>query len=148
MKTSSSYREVPLPEIIARNVEWWLEVRPLYMQVHHKDLRLDDGSMFPSPVADQSLVSFAIRQRVAHVIDQLDMPVINVHGFRHTYASFLHEPHVDVKRAQVLLGHKDIQTTLNIYTHVSAEEKQSAVDQLNDLFNKNLENQSLPNKLN
>lgn len=139
MKTSASYREVPLPEIIYKNLEWWLAIRPLYMQIHHKDSQLDDGSMFPSPVADRPLTSYAVRQDVAHVIKQLNMPAINVHGFRHTYASFLHESHVEAKRAQVLLGHKDIQTTLNIYTHVSNNEKQAAVDKLNDLFNNNLE---------
>ena len=34
-----------------------------------------------------------------------------------------------------LLGHADIQTTLNIYTEVMDTEKQKAVDTLNNIFN-------------
>src|SRR5690606_24824730 len=47
-----------------------------------------------------------------------DLPRITVHGFRHTHASHLCEAGVSIKAAQERLGHKDIQTTMNVYTHV------------------------------
>lgn len=42
---------------------------------------------------------------------------ITPHTFRHTYASNLYKAGVDIKQAQYLLGHDDIKTTLDTYTH-------------------------------
>lgn len=42
---------------------------------------------------------------------------ITPHIFRHTYASDLYKAGFDIKAAQYLLGHTDITTTLNTYTH-------------------------------
>nr|MBO0464244.1 tyrosine-type recombinase/integrase [Enterococcus sp. DIV2402] len=49
------------------------------------------------------------------------MPVITAHGFRHTHCSLLFESGASMKEVQERLGHKDIQTTMNIYAHVSPE---------------------------
>lgn len=42
---------------------------------------------------------------------------ITPHIFRHTYASDLYKAGYDIKAAQYLLGHTDIATTLDTYTH-------------------------------
>ena len=52
---------------------------------------------------------------------------ITPHGFRHTHASLLFESGASMKEVQERLGHSDIKTTLNIYTHVTKEaEKNTA----------------------
>lgn len=43
------------------------------------------------------------------------------HNLRHSYATMLFDAGVDIKTAQLWLGHKDINTTLAIYTHLSNE---------------------------
>lgn len=50
---------------------------------------------------------------------------ITPHQLRHAYATRLYELGIDVKSAQSLLGHADISTTQNIYTHISESKKQS-----------------------
>lgn len=45
---------------------------------------------------------------------------VRCHDLRHTFCSMLYDAGVDVKTAQRLLGHADVQTTLRIYTHLSA----------------------------
>lgn len=44
---------------------------------------------------------------------------IDRHTIRHEYASILYEAGIDVKEAQQLLGHAQISTTMDIYTHIS-----------------------------
>ena len=46
---------------------------------------------------------------------------LNLHRYRHTYASMLLEQEINPKIVQKLLGHRDVSTTLGIYTHVVPE---------------------------
>lgn len=45
------------------------------------------------------------------------------HMLRHTYATMLFDADIDVKTAQTWLGHTDIKTTLDIYTHLSEQRR-------------------------
>jgi site-specific recombinase XerD len=44
-----------------------------------------------------------------------------LHMFRHTAGSLLNKKTADLKRVQVQLGHADIGTTADVYTHVDLE---------------------------
>lgn len=57
---------------------------------------------------------------------------ITPHIFRHRYASALYKASVDIKAAQYLLGHKDIKTTLDIYTHLRYVDVK--IDKLEDYY--------------
>lgn len=57
---------------------------------------------------------------------------ITAHTFRHTYASDLYKAGVDIKQAQYLLGHDDIKTTLDTYTHFGF--KDVKVDKLESYY--------------
>ena len=50
------------------------------------------------------------------------------HSLRHSHASILAEAGAPVKAVQERLGHSNIQTTLNIYTHVSASMRKETAD--------------------
>ena len=54
---------------------------------------------------------------------------------RHTYATRLFENNVPVKTVQSLMGHNDITTTMNIYTHVTPQQMTDEVQKLNTIFN-------------
>lgn len=57
------------------------------------------------------------------------------HSLRHSYASLLLSANVDARTAMQLLGHSDIQTTMNIYTAVEKSHKQKVAASLNDYVN-------------
>jgi integrase len=57
---------------------------------------------------------------------------ITVHSFRHTPASLLFEARAPIKTVQAQLGHKDIQTTRNVYTHISESMKEKTTKLLHD----------------
>ncbi|MHC1720828.1 MAG: tyrosine-type recombinase/integrase [Clostridiaceae bacterium] len=59
---------------------------------------------------------------------------IRFHDLRHTNATLLLSQGVDFKTIQTRLGHKDINTTLNIYSHVNKEMQKDATDKLNNIF--------------
>ena len=58
------------------------------------------------------------------------------HQLRHTYASMLYKSGVDVLTAKDQLGHSDIKTTLNIYTHLDSIYKKRSMEQLNNFIEK------------
>jgi integrase len=60
----------------------------------------------------------------------LDLPHLTIKGMRHTHATQLLEAGVSAKVVQVRLGHTDITTTMNIYSHVTDTLQVSAVEAL------------------
>ncbi len=51
------------------------------------------------------------------------LPHFSCHSLRHTFATRMCETNVNIKVMQDVLGHKDIQTTMNIYTDATNEFK-------------------------
>ena len=64
--------------------------------------------------------------------EPLIIPDFSCHITRHTFCSRLCENETNVKVIQSVMGHKDIQTTLDIYAEVSEKKKKDVFDQLND----------------
>ncbi|APH06545.1 site-specific integrase [Bacillus weihaiensis] len=62
---------------------------------------------------------------------------ITPHSFRHTHTSLLIEAGVGIKEIQQRLGHTDINTTMNIYAHMTANMEEKASQQFSKLM-KNL----------
>lgn len=56
------------------------------------------------------------------------------HDLRHTYATMLYDAGVDVKTAQLWLGHDDPTVTLRIYTHLSNSRCQASTASAADYF--------------
>lgn len=59
---------------------------------------------------------------------------IKFHGLRKTFATRLFEKGVPPKTVQTLLGHSDIEITLNIYTQVMENKKVEAINELESIF--------------
>lgn len=70
------------------------------------------------------------------------LPHFSCHSLRHTFTTRMCEAGVNVKVIQDTLGHKDISTTLNIYTDVTRELKRSEFEGLDSYF-KNEYNQTV-----
>ena len=61
---------------------------------------------------------------------QVLLPPFSCHSLRHTFTTRLVEAGVNIKVAQEALGHKDVSTTLDIYTDVTKELAQCEFDNL------------------
>ena len=58
------------------------------------------------------------------------IPHFSVHQLRHTFCSRLCENETNVKVIQEIMGHKNIETTLDIYTEVNYSKKQESLEDL------------------
>lgn len=56
---------------------------------------------------------------------------ITPHMLRHTFCTMMYENGVDVMTAKNQMGHADIQTTLSIYTHISADHTAEEMKKMN-----------------
>lgn len=65
-----------------------------------------------------------------------ELPLIPLHGLRHTVATLLISQGVDIRTVSGRLGHSSTSTTLNIYSHALKELDKSASDKLESLFTK------------
>lgn len=52
----------------------------------------------------------------------------STHGFRHTHISLLFEAGATIQEVQDRVGHTDVATTMNIYTHVNEQRKKDTAD--------------------
>ena len=67
--------------------------------------------------------------RIIHY--QLGYKDIDYHTLRHTHATMLLSSGANIKAVQEPLGHKKIDITLDVYTHVTYEMKKQTIDILN-----------------
>jgi len=68
-----------------------------------------------------------LRRYFDTLLEETGLPRITVHAMRHTAATVLKDLNVPVKDAQLILGHSDISTTLNIYQHGTPETHRAAI---------------------
>lgn len=74
------------------------------------------------------------RKWLEFILNKYQLPKITTHGFRHTHCSLLFEAGLSIKEVQDRLGHSNVQTTLNIYAHVSEEAKDEAISKLENFM--------------
>lgn len=70
-----------------------------------------------------------LEHREVIVIDK-----ITPHTLRHTFATRAFEKGIQPKTVQTILGHSDLEITMNLYTHVMKETKIKEFDKLNDIL--------------
>lgn len=59
-----------------------------------------------------------------------DFSEISPHVLRHTFCSRMIESGIDVKSLQIIMGHSDIGTTLNVYTHKEPEDVAKTMEKM------------------
>lgn len=72
------------------------------------------------------------RKWILYGQDKYKLNKITTHGLRHTHCSLLFEDGASLKEVQDRLGHTDIQTTMNIYAHVTKQAKEEAIMKFTD----------------
>lgn len=102
-KTEAGVRDVPFPDILIDGFKQRLSNSYIFQN--------DGGTLWTNS---------QVTRRWDKYIKSIELS-ITPHQLRHYYCTQLFESGIDVKTAQRWLGHSDIKTTLDIYTHLSEE---------------------------
>lgn len=117
-KTKSSLRDIPIPSKL------------LTILVSMK--KQSKGKYVVS--AENSFVSpRTYEYRYHKILDEYNIPSVNYHTLRHTFATRCIEVGVDVKTLSEILGHANVSITLNTYVHSSMELKRQQLEKLSIL---------------
>ena len=78
-----------------------------------------------------SYLDFAyFRDELKKFLSTHNLKQFSVHSLRHTHASLLFEAGIEPKTISDRLGHSNIQTTLNMYTHLNDKQRSDVADRL------------------
>lgn len=129
-KTKGSIRKIELDPFVISLIKEHLKTQK-EEKMKHRMVYKDNGFLF----ADEEgypLQPVKIRKRLRRLIKRMDTDKhITTHSFRHTNISLLIEAGVPIGEIQRRSGHSDIQTTMNIYTHMTKDTKDHAANLLN-----------------
>lgn len=75
----------------------------------------------------------ALSNKWKRFIKKHNLRKIRFHDIRHTNATTLLAAGIDIKTVQTRLGHSDVSTTMNIYTHVTPEMDTNAAKKIDDI---------------
>lgn len=117
-KTKSSVRTLDMDqETMDYLEEWRLKQRREMFKLGINFLS-DDNLIFANSKGTYTVLSKPQRWDNA-ICKEYGLRHIKVHGFRHTHASLLFDAGASMKDVKERLGHSNIATTMNIYTHVT-----------------------------
>lgn len=147
-KTPASCRQVPMLNFVKE--AFLIEKEKQELLDLHCNVTIDGYSDFIfinrfGQTQHQGTLNKAIRRIIRDCNDEqflkdenpnVLLPHFSCHSLRHTFATRMCEAGVNIKVIQDALGHRDISTTLNIYTDVTKELKCSEFDGLDLYFKK------------
>jgi len=135
-KNEYSIRDIPImKEILPSLKEHMLHEKEKYFKIYGAKIP-DDVFLFTSSTG-APLRGDHLTARWHKVQSELGIKDTNFHYLRHTFCTLLARNNVPLKTASMLMGHSNIQTTAEIYTHVDIKEKEIAVDSLGSYFASN-----------
>lgn len=145
-KTAAGVRTVPMPDVLCLYLQKYRKGAGkgkmlVVLSAQGKPMTESAWKRMLESYLTQLNYHYGVFKDKKHINSPEKLPMViepfTWHCLRHTYATILYESGVDAVTAKDLLGHSDIKTTLGIYTHLSAEKKQSDISKLNAFLSGN-----------
>lgn len=116
-KTDAGNREIPLTDKVIELIKPYMKQKYIFQN--------EKGELYNNSQVTRGWAKYMESSGVS----------VTPHQLRHGYATMLFDAGIDVKTAQRWLGHADIKTTLDIYTHLSELREAQSTEKLFDYIN-------------
>lgn len=132
-KTKNSQREIGIDQTTIQNLLKWRNYQREFFLARGVNVHSDEQLIFTSQ-NNHYMTDAYLRRIIKRITKKYNLPHITVHGFRHTHCSLLFEMGTEIQNVKDRLGHSDIKTTMNIYTHVTDEKRTETADLFGDFM--------------
>ncbi|EPZ52611.1 tyrosine-type recombinase/integrase [Alicyclobacillus acidoterrestris] len=131
-KTQRGYRSIDLPNWVIKDL---LKHRSQQEQERNTaSSRWEENDLVICTQVGTPVLPHNIRMIHNKLIQQCGVPRIRIHDLRHTHATLLLSQNVHPHVVQQRLGHEDVSTTLQIYSHVLPSMQQEAAQKIDALL--------------
>ncbi len=115
-KSAHSRREIPLSDLLLE----------LLIKFHHEKKYIFGG--------DKPMEPRTMQHHFKKILKESGLTDTNFHILRHTFSTNCIEDGMDVKSLSEMLGHSDVQITLNYYVHPSMDIKRKYINSLSTFY--------------
>lgn len=140
-KTEKSLRTISIDSETLQVIKrWQLRQKEYFLKMGIKPTKNGEQLLFVSE-ENKPLYLDYVNHNLKIIINENNLKRITPHGFRHTHCSLLFESGASLKEVQVRLGHTDIKTTMDIYTHVTKRQTEETANRFADFMSSTEEKQ-------
>ena len=130
-KTQASIRTIGLDDKTLSELLVWKKKQKVFLLKN--GIRVNNTNQLIFHCSDNKYLN---RNYLNYLLkEKLGCSNIKPHSFRHTHASLLFESGATIKDVQKRLGHTTINTTMDVYTHVTKTSERTAIEKLANYTN-------------
>lgn len=131
-KNEASVRSIHIPNKLVDELKIYrkqvVQEKLIHGQSYH------DNNLVVCTRYGKPMIPRNFRKEFYNLVEKVGLPKIRFHDLRHTHATILIQQNVNVKLISERLGHSDIETTLNTYSHVLPDMQKSVSDKLDKII--------------
>lgn len=132
-KTEASIRKLTIDPLVINLLKEHQDTQQ-QLKKDNKEFYIDNNFVFTGNEG-YPIVYRSIANRMIRIMSKTNLSKhITPHSFRHTHTSLLIEANVHIKEIQDRLGHDDINTTMDIYAHMTKGLKKEASTRFSNLM--------------
>jgi len=120
-KTIGSYRKVAAPDFVIDSIKELIKTI---------DILPSNGFLFCYKTKSKPMTRQNLNTKLKNILKRNNLKVITYHDLRHLQASMLIHSGADIQSVSKRLGHNQVSTTLDIYTHSLDNTDKKIVDNL------------------
>lgn len=131
-KSETSIREISIPDMLCAAIDKLIEYHDKMAKFWANkwvDSKALIKGIYGKPMYPQSLQRWFTK-----FVNSNQLPYITLHGLRHTHTAMMASMTDDITQISRRLGHSQISTTMNIYTHLFKDNDRDLADMISEKY--------------